>query len=113
MPTIKPMRPRRPPPRGIGGDSSITKQRSEWLPLSRPLRLLLTIATAALLPCCRGAAAAKEDTAPHRVTIIGSGNFGSAVARLLGRNVLAMPHLFAPDVRMWVFEEMVRGHALL
>ena len=113
MPTIKLRRPRRRPPRSVGGGISITKQRSEWLPLSRPLRLLLTIAAAVLLPCCCRGAAAAQDTAPHRVTIIGSGNFGSAVARLLGRNVLALPHLFAPDVRMWVFEEMVRAHALL
>jgi len=48
----------------------------------------------------------------HRVTIVGSGNFGSAVARLLGRNVLALPQLFCPDVRMWAFEETVSGHSL-
>lgn len=27
------------------------------------------------------------------------------MARLLGRNVLAFPHVFRPDIRMWVFEE--------
>ena len=41
----------------------------------------------------------------HKVTIVGSGNFGSAVARVLGRNVLLHPEHFEPEVRMWVFEE--------
>lgn len=41
----------------------------------------------------------------HKVTIVGSGNFGSAVARVLGRNVLQHPERFEPEVCMWVFEE--------
>lgn len=117
MSTTAPRRPRRPLPRACSSSYSnpYNKQlrQPRWLPISRPLRLLLAIvATAAL-----GAAAQDTPTprppplppAPHRVTIVGSGNFGSAVARLLGRNVLGLPHLFAPEIRMWVFEEMVRG----
>lgn len=42
---------------------------------------------------------------PHSITIVGSGNFGSAIARLLGRNVLRSPKHFRSEVRMWVFEE--------
>lgn len=41
----------------------------------------------------------------HKVTIVGSGNFGSAVARVLGRNVHRFPEHFEPEVRMWVYEE--------
>lgn len=41
----------------------------------------------------------------HKVSVVGSGNFGSAVARILGRNVLQQPEHFEPEVRMWVFEE--------
>lgn len=88
---------------------------------SMPLRLMLLPAVLALLLLPRPAAAGlpheqqppqqgsstKLPPPPHRVTIVGSGNFGSAVARLLGRNVLGLPRLFAPDIRMWVFEEEV------
>ncbi len=65
------------------------------------------------------AAAAPPPTPPthqppqlHNITIVGSGNFGSAVARLLGHNVLRLPEHFAPEVRMWVFEEVVNGRNL-
>lgn len=101
-----------------------------WLPVSQTLRRLLLLSVVAVLLPRRAAAAATADAGgheqqqqpqqpqqqqgeaslpspPHRVTVVGSGNFGSAVARLLARNVLALPHLFAPDVRMWVFEETV------
>lgn len=115
MSTIAPRRPRGSSP-STSSTTTTTKRlrRSQWLPISRPLRLLLAVvATATVL----GAAAQDTPTtnppplppAPHRVTIVGSGNFGSAVARLLGRNVLGLPHLFVPEIRMWVFEEMVRG----
>lgn len=45
--------------------------------------------------------------APHRIAIIGSGNFGTAIARLVGQNVLQQPTEFQPEVRMWVYEEKV------
>ncbi|GAB5029474.1 glycerol-3-phosphate dehydrogenase (nad(+)) [Nannochloropsis oceanica] len=48
---------------------------------------------------------AKGQSPLHKVSIVGSGNFGSAVARLLGRNVLQHPKHFETDIRMWVFEE--------
>lgn len=95
------------------------RRQPEWLPIRCCLLLLSLLA---LLP--RRAVArlqpeqqphqgssstcnSKLPPPPHRVTIVGSGNFGSAVARLLGRNVLGLPRLFAPDIRMWVFEEEV------
>jgi len=40
------------------------------------------------------------------VAIIGSGNWGSAIAKIIGRNLL-MKEGFDPEVRMWVFEEEV------
>jgi glycerol-3-phosphate dehydrogenase (NAD+) len=42
----------------------------------------------------------------EKVAIIGSGNWGSAIAKIIGRNLL-MKEGFDPEVRMWVFEEEV------
>ena len=44
---------------------------------------------------------------PDRVCIIGSGNWGSAIAGKVGRNCERLPHLFESRVNMWVYEEMV------
>ncbi len=44
---------------------------------------------------------------PRRVCIIGSGNWGSAIAVLVGENTRAHPNLFEERVNMWVFEEEV------
>lgn len=38
--------------------------------------------------------------------ILGSGNWGSAIARLVGRNCERYDH-FETQVNMWVFEEMI------
>jgi len=55
--------------------------------------------------------ALRKDGKKERITMIGSGNFGTALARLLGRN--AMKHdCFHDEVRMWVFEEEVDGKKL-
>ncbi|EPB68830.1 glycerol-3-phosphate dehydrogenase [NAD(P)+ ] [Ancylostoma ceylanicum] len=49
---------------------------------------------------------------PRKVTIIGSGNWGSAIARIVGNTTKNYPDEFDPIVRMWVFEEMVNGEKL-
>jgi hypothetical protein len=41
-----------------------------------------------------------------RVCIIGSGNWGSAIARIVGNNCERLPY-FENQVNMWVFEELV------
>jgi glycerol-3-phosphate dehydrogenase (NAD+) len=46
-----------------------------------------------------------------RVAIIGSGNWGSAIARIVGWNVQEREG-FEREVRMWVYEEMVNGRKL-
>merc|ERR1711988_1942924 len=47
----------------------------------------------------------------EKIAMVGSGNFGSALVRILGRN--AMRHdIFDNEVRMWVFEEMIDGKPL-
>ncbi|EXC31408.1 Glycerol-3-phosphate dehydrogenase [NAD(+)] [Morus notabilis] len=47
-----------------------------------------------------------EEEAPSksRVTVVGSGNWGSVAAKLIASNTLTLPS-FHDEVRMWVFEE--------
>ncbi|KAF9902895.1 Glycerol-3-phosphate dehydrogenase [Lobosporangium transversale] len=47
----------------------------------------------------------------EKVALIGSGNWGSAVAKIIGRNVVRFDH-FDNQVKMWVFEEKVNGQNL-
>ncbi|KAG7478192.1 hypothetical protein MATL_G00077800 [Megalops atlanticus] len=49
--------------------------------------------------------------APKKVCIIGSGNWGSAIAKIVGANA-ATNTKFEKTVNMWVFEEMVNGRKL-
>ena len=42
-----------------------------------------------------------------KVCIIGSGNWGSAIATIVGRNCEKLP-FYQTQVNMWVFEEMVQ-----
>ena len=49
--------------------------------------------------------------AGEKICIVGSGNWGSAVARIVGRN--AQKHdVFRTQVEMWTFEEIVDGRKL-
>ncbi|XP_006004372.1 glycerol-3-phosphate dehydrogenase [NAD(+)], cytoplasmic [Latimeria chalumnae] len=48
---------------------------------------------------------------PLRVCIIGSGNWGSAIAKIIGRNA-AGSNRFDPIIKMWVFEEIINGKKL-
>ena len=53
----------------------------------------------------------KALTTMKKVCIIGAGNWGSAAAMIIGRNVKAYQH-FDDTVNMWVFEEFVDGRKL-
>ncbi|XP_003748533.1 glycerol-3-phosphate dehydrogenase [NAD(+)], cytoplasmic [Galendromus occidentalis] len=48
----------------------------------------------------------------HKVAIVGSGNWGSVIARIVGANVIAQPDLFDPTVNIHVYEELVDGKKL-
>ncbi|KAE9553221.1 hypothetical protein FO519_003571 [Halicephalobus sp. NKZ332] len=50
--------------------------------------------------------------AQKKVVLVGSGNWGSAIARIIGNTTKANPELFDPLVNMWVFEELVDGRKL-
>ncbi|KDO35417.1 glycerol-3-phosphate dehydrogenase [Saprolegnia parasitica CBS 223.65] len=52
------------------------------------------------------------DTHRKKVVLVGSGNWGSAIARIVGDNITANPQLFEPTLNMWVFEEMVNERKL-
>ena len=41
----------------------------------------------------------------HKITVVGSGNWGSAIAKIVAENATAHSGLFEPRVEMWVFEE--------
>ncbi|RKO90404.1 NAD-dependent glycerol-3-phosphate dehydrogenase N-terminus-domain-containing protein [Blyttiomyces helicus] len=47
----------------------------------------------------------------EKVALIGSGNWGSAIAKIVGRNV-KLNHGFDTEVRMWVHEEIIQGQKL-
>ncbi|KAK3951409.1 NAD-dependent glycerol-3-phosphate dehydrogenase N-terminus-domain-containing protein [Pseudoneurospora amorphoporcata] len=46
-------------------------------------------------------------TKKHKVTVIGSGNWGTTVAKLVAENCAEHPNTFEKDVQMWVYEENV------
>ncbi|KAI9018924.1 NAD-dependent glycerol-3-phosphate dehydrogenase C-terminus-domain-containing protein [Hyaloraphidium curvatum] len=48
----------------------------------------------------------------ERVAVIGSGNWGTTAAKMITTNVSRRPALFESSVRMWVFEEIVKGRKL-
>lgn len=43
----------------------------------------------------------------HKVTVVGSGNWGSTIAKIVAENTKEHPDVFEPEVQMWVFEEQV------
>lgn len=49
---------------------------------------------------------------PFRIAIIGSGNWGTAVAKLVAENTAEKPEIFQKQVNMWVFEEDINGKKL-
>ncbi|KAI9282548.1 glycerol-3-phosphate dehydrogenase [NAD+] [Sporodiniella umbellata] len=48
----------------------------------------------------------------QRVTIIGSGNWGSSIAHVCAQNTVRHSDMFEKDVRMWVYEEQIDGKNL-
>ncbi|XP_003389330.1 PREDICTED: glycerol-3-phosphate dehydrogenase 1-like protein [Amphimedon queenslandica] len=49
--------------------------------------------------------------APKKVAIVGSGNWGSAISKIIGLNAQGSSN-FDTTVNMWVFEEMIDGEKL-
>ncbi|CCF57095.1 hypothetical protein KAFR_0C01000 [Kazachstania africana CBS 2517] len=49
---------------------------------------------------------------PFKITVIGSGNWGTTIAKVVAENTQHFPHLFQKDVNMWVFQEKIDGENL-
>ncbi|EGV62171.1 glycerol-3-phosphate dehydrogenase [Yamadazyma tenuis] len=49
---------------------------------------------------------------PFRIAVIGSGNWGTTIAKIVAENAQSRPHLFHHHVKMWVFEEQINGEKL-
>ncbi|XP_015724197.1 glycerol-3-phosphate dehydrogenase 1-like protein isoform X2 [Coturnix japonica] len=58
-----------------------------------------------------GSRAEHSSMSPLRVCIVGSGNWGSAIAIIIGKNV-QKSNRFDPTVNMWVFEEIINRRKL-
>jgi glycerol-3-phosphate dehydrogenase (NAD+) len=63
--------------------------------------------TKTTIPNCRTAPVLSETTRKDKVCIIGSGNWGSAVATIIGYNCLRHSQFFETNVNMWVYEEII------
>ncbi|KAJ1160468.1 hypothetical protein NDU88_000970 [Pleurodeles waltl] len=69
-----------------------------------------TVAAEHRVSDCRQRGTAKMSP-PRKVCIVGSGNWGSAIAKIVGENAAKLDH-FDKTVKMWVFEETVNGRKL-
>ncbi|ODV61203.1 glycerol-3-phosphate dehydrogenase (NAD(+)) GPD1 [Ascoidea rubescens DSM 1968] len=49
---------------------------------------------------------------PFKVTVIGSGNWGTTIAKIIAENTALTPNLFQRNVNMWVYEEKINGKNL-
>ncbi|KAG7792586.1 hypothetical protein KL910_000826 [Ogataea haglerorum] len=52
------------------------------------------------------------ESKPFRLTVVGSGNWGSTIAKVVAENAKELPQEFHQIVKMWVFEEEVDGRKL-
>ncbi|KAG7103051.1 hypothetical protein HYQ44_017139 [Verticillium longisporum] len=48
-----------------------------------------------------------DTTKKHKVTVVGSGNWGSTISKIVAENTKAFPDIFEEEVQMWVYEEDV------
>lgn len=48
----------------------------------------------------------------EKVCIVGSGNWGSAIAKIIGENTRRHRDVFEENVNMWVYEELIEGRKL-
>jgi glycerol-3-phosphate dehydrogenase (NAD+) len=45
----------------------------------------------------------------EKVCLVGSGNWGSAIAKIIGKNAADQPDQFETNINMWVYEELIDG----
>lgn len=80
--------------------------------MSTPFERLLHIAQIVNASTDAKATKSLKPTRPFRIAVIGSGNWGTTVAKICAENTAARPHLFRRHVPMWVYEEQVDGRNL-
>ncbi|KAK3329841.1 NAD-dependent glycerol-3-phosphate dehydrogenase N-terminus-domain-containing protein [Apodospora peruviana] len=51
--------------------------------------------------------ASTSEKPKHKVTVIGSGNWGSTIAKVVAQSTSEHPELFETDVQMWVYDEKI------
>lgn len=78
--------------------------------MSPPVHRLQHVAQLINSSC--NAAKSLEPRTPFKIAVIGSGNWGTTIAKILAENAAVRPHLFRHYVDMWVFEEKVDGRNL-
>lgn len=49
---------------------------------------------------------------PYKVTVVGSGNWGTTIAKVVAENTYIYSHLFQTKVDMWVFQEVINNENL-
>lgn len=49
---------------------------------------------------------------PFKIAVIGSGNWGTTIAKVVSENAALNPQLFGQEVKMWVYEEKIDGKNL-
>lgn len=49
---------------------------------------------------------------PFTICVIGAGNWGTTIAKMIAENCMARPRLFTHDVKMWVYEEQINDENL-
>lgn len=50
---------------------------------------------------------------PFKVTVVGSGNWGTTIAKVVAENTNQHSHIFQNRVDMWVFDEKIDGQSLV
>lgn len=90
--------PSRPKP----SPSVRTHHRSFFRPFTHQRRSFSTSAANMTVTATLGVHAKK-----HKVTVVGSGNWGSTICKIIAENTREHPDLFEETVQMWVFEEEV------
>lgn len=59
-----------------------------------------------------GSSTSRTYSRKFKAAIVGSGNWGTAVAKLVAENCAEKKDLFEEEVKMWVFEEQIDGKKL-
>lgn len=89
-------------------------QKKNYTKMVSPQERLSSIAST-MAPSRRDCTAlAPEDypERPFKVTVIGSGNWGSTIAKVVAENTVERPRQFRKAVKMWVYEELIGGEKL-